>query len=92
MAGPNKRTIQIFPGQPPTEVEVIPILSESEVWSSYSLADGTVLRVKHIAHTVYRLCNAWTVDGSPHYFLQTQPVMVADSPPDLRRPMPPEQV
>ena len=83
MPGPNRRQLMIAPGVTAEGVEVS-IVGQTEMWSTYSLEDGTNIRLKHVVVRVFRLVDRFMPEGDPIYFSQAQPVTCADSPPSLR--------
>jgi hypothetical protein len=73
----------IAPGVLVEGVEVR-VVDQSELWSTYSLDDGTVIRLKHAVVRIFRLVDRYTPEGDPVYSAQTQAVTCADSPANLR--------
>lgn len=91
MPGPNKRIVQIAPGVSVEAIEVA-IVAQNEQWSTYTLDDGTNLRLKHAVTRVFRVPNQFNGNGDPVYVMQSQPVSVADALPENHGPMPPPSV
>lgn len=58
------------------QATALPIQSSHEAWSEHLLADGTVLRAKHVAVAAYRLEGAVGDDGQPVYVLQERGIVV----------------
>ena len=67
------------------DAEQIEILKAEEPWSAYSLADGTVLKVKFVMGTAYRIKGQCNQDGEPLYVTKSQAVVMAVVPDDLKR-------
>jgi hypothetical protein len=66
------------------EGDIIPIVEEDEKWSTYKLADGTVIAVKMIPTTVIRTKKRGP-DGSPIYSVNGSIVVrVVKVPDELR--------
>jgi len=57
------------------EVEEVEVLTESERWNEYQLADGKVLRIKTILLSVVRAVNERTPNGTPLYITKTHNVV-----------------
>jgi len=57
------------------EVEEVDVLTESERWNEYQLADGKVLRIKTVLLGVARAVNERTPDGAPLYITKTHNVV-----------------
>lgn len=87
MPGPNKRMVTIAPGVSVEGIE-IPIVGQSELWSTYTLEDGTTVRMKHAVTRIFRLVDRYGPDGDPVYVAHTQPVVVSDTPPNLKHTPP----
>ena len=54
----------------------IPILESTERFCEFTLADGTVLRVKPVIINAVRMENQWDQDDNPVYICKNQ-VMIA---------------
>lgn len=64
----------------------IPILESTEKFSEFTLADGTVLRVKPLIISAARIENQWDQDDNPVYVCKNQVVIaVKHSLDSLRR-------
>ena len=64
----------------------IPILESTERFSEFTLADGTVLRVKPLIISAVRMENQWDQDDNPVYVCKNQVVIaVKHSLDSLRR-------
>ena len=53
----------------------IPILESTERFSEFTLADGTVLRVKPLIISAARMENQWDQDDNPIYVCKNQVVI-----------------
>lgn len=70
----------------PVEGLDIPILESTERFSEFTLADGTVLRVKPLIISAARMENQWDQDDNPVYVCKNQVVVaVKHSLDSLRR-------
>lgn len=83
---PTRRKILIAPGQPPKDAELIEVNSTNEQWSTYLLADGTLLKLKAVVTEVWRVIDAYDNDGNPQYFTKSGNLLVVNAPDELRRP------
>ncbi len=59
------------------DVEVIPveIISQEELWNTYQLADGTVIRVKPIMKDIFKIKDKLGTDGKPMYITKADVVV-----------------
>jgi hypothetical protein len=69
----TKRTITAL-GQNLSVAEV-PILSSSEAFNTYTLEDGSVLKVKNVATSIARVEGQFLPDGKPIYMVFSTPVV-----------------
>jgi hypothetical protein len=83
---PTRRKIHVAQGQPPKEAELIDVNSTNEQWSTYLLADGTVLKLKAVVTEVWRVIGEFDNDGNPQYVTKTGNLLVVNAPDELRRP------
>lgn len=65
--------------------EAIEFESEREVWNSYILHDGTVLKLKTVLAEVLRVDNAWAPNGDPMYVVTSQAVVTTTAPDALKK-------
>ena len=73
----GKRTTVNVPtpnGMLQKEGTVIDIVNSSEVWSSYTLEDGTILKVKQVLVKVVKL-DEKDINGKPVYLTEAQPIV-----------------
>ena len=63
------------------EAEDLDFTEESEHWNTYSLADGTTLKVKLVLRGVKRL-KRYNPDGTPMYLINSQNVVRAVNVPE----------
>jgi hypothetical protein len=68
----QKKTIKVF-GNDTIVVDVTVVKSE-EHFNEYELEDGTVLRVKHVPHTILRVDGQYDSNGKPVYIVLATPV------------------
>ena len=57
------------------EVEEVEVLTETERWNEYQLADGSVLSVKSVLVKVCRAVNEKAPDGTALYVINSQNVV-----------------
>ncbi|GAG20519.1 unnamed protein product [marine sediment metagenome] len=72
----------------PNEVEADPIeiVTATEPWCIYELADGTKIKVKHVLGAIFRAKNEFTDSNEPLYIIRSQNVVVPfEVPEDLKR-------
>ncbi len=60
------------------DAENLQIKEENEFWNTYTLSDGSVMKVKIVITNVKRL-KKYQPDGSPIYLIQSQNVLRMDS-------------
>ena len=48
----------------------VDVISSEEVWSTYNLADGSVVRVKPVIAEIIRVVGTFTPEGEPLYLLK----------------------
>ena len=82
---PIRRKIQVQPGQPPKEAELIEVTSTNEQWSTYLLSDGTLLKLKAVVTEVWRVIDEYDNDGNPQYVTKSGNLLVVNAPNELRR-------
>lgn len=63
----------------------VPVLGEQEFWNTYTLADGTVVRIKLVAQEILRVEDLWDSDGNPVYVVRSTNVTAVDSADAMRR-------
>ncbi|EMM80440.1 hypothetical protein [Leptospira interrogans] len=83
----DKMKIQI---QTPNGLETkegikVNFISAEEPWSTYTLDDGTKLRVKQNLVQIYRIDGEYDSLGNPMYVTQFIPVLLADPPEGLKK-------
>lgn len=64
------------------------IKKSEENWSSYTLDDGSILKVRPVVVDVVRALNKFSDDGTPVYFLKTALVTSVRSPVKLKKKVP----
>jgi hypothetical protein len=82
---PVRLKISPAPGAPPRDAELIEIEKSTENWNEYTLADGTILRVKPVLLEVWRILDEYDPDGNPQYVLKTAALPVVRSPEALKK-------
>jgi hypothetical protein len=83
MPGPKKKQIDL--GGRVVDAIPIAIVSEQEFWNTYSLEDGSVVRVKLVAQEILRVEGMWDGDGNPVYVVRSTNVTAVDGNESLRR-------
>jgi hypothetical protein len=72
-----------------TEIEVadVPIRKSEEMFNHYELEDGTLLKVKNVATSIFRVEGQFNPppDGRPIYLVLTSPVISVESSPLTKR-------
>lgn len=59
--------------------------STAEPWTSYTLSDGTEVRVRIMLLAATRIEGQFNPDGTPVYQLQCQQIMHVDAPDNLKQ-------
>lgn len=67
-------------GDKTVDAEKIDFKTSSEPWSSYILADGTVVRVKLIVTDIFRLPDRDPVTNLPQYVIKSSNVAAIEPP------------
>jgi len=63
----------------------VTIKETKEVWSTYELSDGTILRIKPVMVNLVRAFGSWAPDGQPLYNFKIGLITDVDAPEKLRR-------
>lgn len=82
---PTRRKIQLQPGGPPKEAELVPISQSQEYWNEYILQDGSVVRLKTVTTEIWRVLDEYDQEGNPVYFVKSGNVLTVIAPESLRR-------
>jgi hypothetical protein len=69
----------------PTEVDEVSFREQAEYWNEYLVDDGTHIRVKMVATSIYRLVDRFDAEGNPQYLVASTNVMKVDAPEELRQ-------
>jgi hypothetical protein len=66
-----------------TDVDVtdVPASKAAESFNEYTLEDGSILKVKHVATNFLRIDNQFLPDGRPMYIVLSTPVVNVESSP-----------
>ena len=65
----------------------VAVASSNEQWSEYTLADGSVIRIRTAVMQVVRVPDDWDPEGNPLYVLKAAPNMIVISAPEeMKRP------
>jgi hypothetical protein len=65
----------------------IPVEKANEQWSEYTLADGSIIRIRTAVMQVVRIPGDWDPEGNPLYSLKAAPNMIVISAPEaLKKP------
>lgn len=62
-------------GDREVEADQVDIVSEAEPANEYTLADGAVVRLKTVAHSVYKIRGEKDQDGNPVYYVRSQNIV-----------------
>jgi hypothetical protein len=57
------------------KAEDVEIQEEKDYWNTYTLKDGSIIKMKLIVSGVKRLTTKWQPDGNPIYLVNSQNVM-----------------
>ncbi len=79
----GKRRINL-PGLGVTEVETVGFRETGEYWNEYLLDDGTLVRIKLVVGSVYRVPDKYDAEGNPMYVINSTNVVKIDAPDELR--------
>lgn len=71
------------PGE--NESDAIDVKESHENWSTFSLADGTVVRIKPVLLDVARVKGQYNEEGDPVYALRTSMIVDAKVPSKLKK-------
>lgn len=82
----TRRKIQVGPGGPEKDAQLIEIQQSNEHWNKYLLSDGSVIKIKPVATEVWRIDGEWDHEGNPMYVIKTSNVVTVSPPDELRRP------
>ena len=82
---PTRRKIQLGPGGPEKDAQLVDIQQSSEHWNQYLMGDGTVLKIKLVATEVWRIEGEWDPEGNPIYVVKSSNVLSVNPPEELRR-------
>jgi hypothetical protein len=63
----------------------VDVLEANELWSTYKLSDGTVLKIKTILIEVSRAKNEYNNDGDPVYSIKSANIADAAVPNKLKK-------
>ncbi len=83
MAG-SKRKVHLPDGST-VSGEPIQVVQSQELFCTYSLEDGTLLRLKPVLTEVFKVDDRWDANGEPVYLIRSQNVMVVSAPESLRK-------
>ena len=81
-----RKKIQVRPGEPPKEAELVEVTSSSEPWATYLLADGSHLKQKVVLSEVWRVIDEYDNEGNPVYVLKSNGIINIQAPDELKRP------
>jgi len=73
------------PDGKPIEVDQMEVAEAGEQWSSYKLKDGTTVRLKPVAISIFRAQDLYNEDGEPVYIVRSQNIIAADVPDELKK-------
>ena len=82
---PEKRIKVELPNVGLVEAVQVPINESTEKWSDVQLGDCTVLRLKPVVISVFRIDGHYDQDGNPVYQIKANQVMAVEAPEHLRK-------
>ena len=78
----------ILPYDPSVPTTQRDIKKAEEHWSSYTLDDGSILKIRPVLVDVVRARNKFADDGTPMYFLKSALIINVKAPAKLRKKAP----
>ena len=82
---PNTRKINV--GGKIVDATPIPVTDAHEPWYTVVLEDGTMIKARFVVYKIWRIEGQYNNDGSPSYWVQHTPIITADAPEELRKPL-----
>ena len=79
------KKVELRIGDKTVEGTLVDFETMREEYNSYKLADGSIIRMKTVVTNIIRTAE-FTPTGEPVYIVNSQNVLVADVPDELKRP------
>jgi hypothetical protein len=83
--GKSMKKVELKIGDKTVEGTLVDFETMREEYNSYKLSDGAVIRMKTVVTNIVRT-EEFTPTGEPVYIVNSQNVLVADVPDELRKP------
>jgi len=83
--GKSMKKVELKIGDKTVEGTLVDFETMREEYNSYKLSDGAVIRMKTVVTNIIRT-EEFTPTGEPVYIVNSQNVLVADVPDELRKP------
>jgi len=83
--GKSMKKVELKIGDKTVEGTLVDFETMREEYNAYKLADGAVIRMKTVVTNIIRT-EEFTPTGEPVYIVNSQNVLVADVPDELRKP------
>jgi len=83
--GKSMKRVELKIGDKTVEGTLVDFETMREEYNSYKLSDGAVIRMKTVVTNIVRT-EEFTPTGEPVYIVNSQNVLVADVPDELRKP------
>jgi hypothetical protein len=81
----NRQKISPGPGLPPQDAELVEIEKSTESWNEYTLADGTIIRLKQVLLEAWRMLDLYDQEGNPQYVLKSAGIPHIRAPAELKK-------
>ncbi|HEY7164030.1 MAG TPA: hypothetical protein VIB79_05685 [Candidatus Binatia bacterium] len=79
------KRVEIKIGEKTVQGTLVDFETVREEYNTYKLADGSAIRMKTVVTSIIRT-EEFSPDGEPLYIVNSQNVLVADVPDELKRP------
>ncbi len=73
-----------FKGQEVDATEV-DFQTRKEDWNEYQLMDGSVIKMKLVVGSIFRVAGEYDAEGDPIYVVRSKNVLMVRSPDDLKK-------
>jgi hypothetical protein len=83
--GKSMKKVELKLGDKTVEGTLVDFETTREEYNSYRLSDGAVIRMKTVVTNIIRT-EEFTPTGEPVYIVNSQNVLVADVPDELKKP------
>ncbi len=79
------KRVELKIGEKTVQGTLVDFETVREEYNTYRLSDGAMIRMKTVVTSIIRT-DEFTPDGEPAYIVNSQNVLVADVPDELKRP------